>query len=151
MPRAVTPGLLLACKQAHGEAIEIYYTTCVFNFPARLKSQFPSWLGKVGISRVRETRLVDSPATRYPGWNTMYYGSEWKFFVYQTARSAKRLLKEVQILGLVKIGVDLGGGYRVWTDAPIEFAAQVIKLVDCSWSIVALKASCGGSTSLVKK
>ena len=132
--RLIQPGLLLACKQTHSEAIRIWYATTTFVFDASQRKRLSWWTGKIGSARVsllRNVYLSNSyfaGSAHYPAW----HDNDWSI-KYQ-AECTERLLKATRRItrlapGVLKGGVSFGGPkeFFVFTSTPSETMEQILR------------------------
>ena len=118
------PGLLLSCKQAYTESIDIYYAKCTFSFSRSCHRSLIPWIKQIGASRVRDIQV------QHPEHNFEMRG-KWDFDVFFADR-AGRFLEKLQNgaglpPGVLKVPVTFRYLRTVWISEPVELLEKSLK------------------------
>ena len=134
--RSQVPGLLLACKQTHMEAIQLFYYRTAFVFGWGTEGRFEKWIKKMGPARAALLKnVILSPSPQLS-----YYHSVNSFRTHginHDAQAVQDRLDRARRDIALPLGVLQGSvkflGYEVVTSSPEKHIGQVLEL--CSWAL----------------
>ena len=121
--------LLLACRQIHQEAIQLYYIHTPFCFEAQAFYRLPEWVNKIGPARAALIRHVNFEARTCKWWFSLSYPDsvalthvqELELIVNRYKRKARGLNSELNL----KISLEDTG---FCTSTPVALARAIFNI-----------------------